>query len=257
MPAALGVILWLSSKAILGGVLVLVHLCQRRLRAVPPPLFDRRTPVRAGIRLGEGAVGVGVGYALCALVFFCSLVGRPTGTSLFLEPMEGGPAQQAGVAPGDRARSVEGKPVSSFEEFREAVARGPATVSIEVERQGRTVPLSIQKDQNNRIGVAPRPGEAMGAAAAAASAVSGPAVVLTGWLRMSLHLLSGDATAASGPVGIMAAASKGDVQWSSILAWLMAKDLGLVAFVYAVVLIADTRSRARYQAAPTSSSPTP
>jgi len=249
------VILWLFSKAVLVGVLVLVHVSQRRWRSVPAPLFDRRTPVGARTRLAEGAVGVGAGYALCAAVFFASMVGQPTGISLFLEPAEGGPAARAGVAHGDLARSVEGRSVKTFEEFRDAVARGPETVSIEVERKGRTLPLSIRKDQNNRIGVAPLPGEAMGVATAAGRAVSAPAAVLTEWLRASLHLFSGAATAASGPVGIVVSASRGAVRWTNILAWLMAKDLGLVAFIYAVVLVADTRSRSRFQAAPASSVP--
>lgn len=252
LPAALSVILWLLSKVLLFGVLVLVHVSQRRLRSVPAPLFDRRTPVSARTRLGEGAVGIGAGYALCAAVFFISMVGQPTGTSLFLEPADGGPAARAGVARGDRARSVEGRSVKTFEEFRDAVASGPETISIEVERKGRAVPLRIRKDPNNRIGVASLPGEAMGAATAAAWAVRAPAGVIAEWLRAFLHLLSSDATVASGPVGIAAAASRGAVQWTNVLAWLLAKDLGLIAFVYTVVLVADTRSRSRYQAAASS-----
>jgi len=255
--AGLGVILWLFSKAVLVGVLVLVHLIQRRWRSVPAPLFDRRTPVGARTRLGEGAVGVGAGYALCVAVFFVAMLGQPTGTSLFLEPVDDGPAARAGVVHGDRARSVEGRPVKTFEEFRDGVARAPETVSIEVERKGRGVPLRIRKDQDNRIGVAPLPGEAMGAATAAARAVAAPAAVLTEWLRMSLHLISGDAAGISGPVGIAVAASRGPVQWTNVLAWLMTKDFGVVVFIYLVVLVADTRSRSRYQATPASSAPAP
>ena len=252
---ALAVCLWGFSKAVLAGALLLVHLTQRRWRSVPPPLFDRRAPVGARTRLGEWAVGVGAGYALCAIVFFCSMVGQPTGASLFLEPMDGGPADQAGVAPGDRALSVEGRPVKTFDDFREAVARGPATLSIEVERKGRTVPLSIRKDQDNRIGVAPRPEGAMGAAAAAAAAVTGPAMLLASWLRTALQALSGEVSMI-GPAAVGLAASKDSLAGVRMLGMLMAKDFGFIALIYTVVLVADTRSRARYQAALTSPDPT-
>ncbi|HEU5076555.1 MAG TPA: PDZ domain-containing protein [Polyangiaceae bacterium] len=245
--AGLGLMLWMFGKLLLVGMLILMHLARRRLHAVPAPLFDRRAAIRKGTRLWEGFVGLGAAYALCATVHFVSLVGQPTSSTLILNPIDGGPAARAGLLPGDSARSVEGTPVKSFEEFRHAVERGPEVVSIEVERKGSVVPLRIQKD-GDRIGVASVPGEPLGAAAALARALPAPAVFMARWATASVRLLSGHtATELAGPVTVGVATSHGGGAWSGVLALLLSKDLAIVAVVYIVVLTADARSRSRFQ----------
>lgn len=255
-PAGLGLISWMFGKLLLVGVLILMHLARRRLHAVPAPLFDRRTPIRKGTRLWEGLFGLSAAYALCATVHFVALVGQPTSSTLALNPIDGGPAARAGVLAGDSARSVEGKRVKSFDEFRHAVERGPETVSIEVERKGRVVPLRIRKD-GDRIGVASVLGAPLGAAAALARALPAPAVFIFQWVTTSVGLLTGHTTMElAGPVAIGVPTSHGDGAWSGVLALLMSKDLAIVAVVYIVVLAADARSRARLQAVQAASAAT-
>lgn len=248
----LGLGLPLISKLLLAGTLVLIHLSRHRLRSVPAPLFRRREPVASRTRLSEGALGLGACYALCAAVYFFAFVGQPHGTSLTLTPVDGSPAQQAGLAPGDRARSVGGTPVKTFEDFREAVARGPKQVSIEVEREGRLVSLRITKDANNRIGAAPEPGEPLAALPALSQAVVAPAAALTSWLSMTLRSRS-KAAEMAGPIAIGTEASAGTASLIRVLALVMTYDLLFVGFIYVVVLVTDTRSRARYQALRTTS----
>ena len=250
LPVLLGVILPVISKLLLAGTLVLLHLTQQRLRSVPAPLFRRREPVAGRTRFSEGALGFGACYTVCAAFYFFALLGQPVGTSLRLRPDDGSPAQQAGLAPGDQASSVGGSPVKTFDEFREAVARSPRQVSIEVEREGRIVSLRITKDADNRIGVMPEPGEPRGVLAALSEAVIAPAVALEGWLRVMLH--PGEPVTMAGPVGLGIEATGGAYPFARVLALLMTFDLFFVVLTHIVVLAADTRSRARYRAEHTS-----
>ncbi len=247
-PIVVGVILWAAGKLALLGLLVLLHWARRRLHSVPPPLFQRRAPVAGSARLFEGMAGVGAGYALCAATFFAGMVSTPAGATLSLIPAQGGPAEQAGVLRGDVAHSVEGTAVKSFDEFRQAVQRAPESVSIEVERNGRVVPLSVRKNEHNLIGVAPMPGPSMAAATALPRAIAAPAQVLAAWVSSAVRSLAGEATETAGIVGFGSVVSGGNVPWTPVLALLMAKNLGPVALVYVVILAADARSRARYQA---------
>lgn len=245
----LGVALWILSKLLLAGVLVLIHGMQQRRRAVPAPLFQRTLPVPAKTRLIEGLVGCGACYALCVSAYFSAYVGQPMGASLTLNPIEGSPAETAGMSPGDHVRRVGGKPVKSFEEFREVVAKSPEPVSIEVERDGHLVPLSIRKNEKNLIGVVPEPGEPAGAGAAFARAIVAPVMFSTAMLGATVRRAVGEETPIAGPVAIGAAASGGDGRFTLMLALLMTRDLIAFMFIYLVVLVADARSRAQYQVA--------
>lgn len=243
-PVALGMTLWVAGKLLLVGLLGFMHWGRQRLRSVPPPLCQRRTPVSGATRLFEGIWGIGAGYALCAAVYFASMLGQPVGTTLVLNPAEGGPAERAGLLPGDRARSVEGTPVKSFEEFRDAVARGPESVSIEVERNGRPASLRIRKSEDNRIGVAPVPGDPMGAGAALALAVPAPALAIAEWVSLTVRAFTGDVSIV-GSAAVGAAVAGANSAWAHVLALLMTRDLVSVGCVYVVILVADARSRAR------------
>lgn len=247
-PAALGTIVWLAGKLVLVGLLVLMHWGRQRFRSVPAPLFERRAPVRGSTRLFEGIVGTVAGYALCAATFFASMVNEPTGTTLGLIPADDSPAEQAGLLPGDLARSVEGTAVKDFEEFRQAIERAPESVSIEVERKGRAVPLTIRKDEENRIGVMPVPGPPMGAAAALPRAVASPALFLAAWVSATVRAVAGEATEMVGFGAVGIAASESGVAWARVLALLMTQSLILITIIHVVILAADARSRARYQA---------
>lgn len=249
MPnAILGLILWVSSKVLLPGVLVLLHWIQQRLRSVPAPLFRRTEAVRGRTRLSEGALGFLACYGLCAAVYFFSMLGQPWGTSLTLNPVEGSPAARAGLLPGDRAKRVGGTPVETFEQFRDRVAKSPRTVSIEVERGGRRVDLSIRKNEDNVIGVVPEPGEPLDAGGALSRAVIAPASAAADWVSGLVHMLLGADVRLASSTKIGAAASGGGATSAFVLASLLTFDLLLVVFVHAVVLVVDARARQRYQA---------
>ena len=242
----------MGSKLLLVGSLVLMHLGWQRRSSVPAPLLQRQTRVSAATRFREGACGLAAIYALCVAVSFLSIFGQPTGSSLVLRPVVGSPAERAGLKEGDRALSVAGVSVKSFDEFRQAVGRAPESVSIEVERKGQVLPVLLRKGADNRIGVETVPTETTGAVAALSAAVRAPAVFLIGWLRGVVGAASGTVQM-SGPVGIGAAVSAGGTEWARALALLLSKDLPLVAVIYVVVLVADTRSRSSYQATQKSS----
>ena len=245
---ALVVILWMGSKLLLVGTLVLLHLGWQRRSSVPAPLLERQTRVSAATRLREGAFGLTAIYALCVAASFVSSFGQPTGSSLVLRPVAGSPAVRAGLMEGDRARSVAGVSVKSFDEFRQAVAGAPESVSIEVERKGQVLSLLLRKDADNRIGVETVPTETVGAIAALSAAVRAPAVFVSGWIRGVVGAFS-ETVEVAGPVAIGAAVSSGGARWIQALALLLSKDLPIVAIVYVVVLVADTRSRAGQPAA--------
>lgn len=250
MPSgSLGLILWVSSKVLLPGVLVLLHWIQQRLRSVPAPLFRRREAVRGRTRLSEGVLGFVACYGLCAAVYFFSMVGQPWGYSLTLNPVEGSPAERAGLLRGDRAKSVDGTAVETFEEFRDRVAKSPGTVSIGVERQGRSVVVSVRKNEDNVIGVLPEPGEPLGAGGALARAVVAPASVTAEWVSALVRTPSGGEVRLAHTTKIGAAASGGGRMFAYVLASLMTFDLLFVVLVHAVVLVVDARARQRYQAA--------
>ena len=245
--ALLGLILWGGSKLLLVGLLVLMHWSQQRLRAVPAPLFRRREPVPGGTRLREAAIGLVACYALCAAPHYFSIRGQ-AGTSLTLNPVDGGPAERAGLLRGDRARSVDGSKVSTFEEFRDGVVETPRPVSIEVERQGRLVQLYVEKNEQNRIGVMPEPGEPLGVGAAFSMAVIKPAILIADWLRALAPWLVGEKVAMSTATEVTEWASTGKSTFLHVFGLLLTLNLLPTSLIYAVVLFADTRSRRSYQA---------
>ncbi len=246
-PALLALILWGGSKLLLGGPLVLMHWSQQRLRSVPAPLFRRREPVPGRTRLREAGVGLVVCYALCAATHYFSIRAQ-AGTSLTLNPVAGGPAERAGLLRGDRARSVNGSPVSTFEEFRDDVIETPHPVSIEVEREGRLVRLHVRKNEQNLIGVIPEPGAPLGVGAAFSIAVVKPAIVIADWLSALGPLILGEKVALSGATEVRMLASAGRAAFLHIFALLVTLDLLAISLIHTVVLVADTRSRRRYQA---------
>ena len=62
----------------------------------------------------------------------------------------GGPAAQAGLLPGDRVRSINGRPVYTWDSLRDAIAAGSeAPIQLEVERLNGPHRLTIQPDSGD------------------------------------------------------------------------------------------------------------
>jgi regulator of sigma E protease len=89
-----------------------------------------------------------------------------------LEPLigsleAGSPAARAGLKPGDRVTSVDGRPISSWGEFVRLIQQSPgAPVSLQIERGAERVEMAVTPDalraggrQVGRIGAGPQDGE--------------------------------------------------------------------------------------------------
>jgi regulator of sigma E protease len=111
------------------------------LRAFPPSEVESDVLERIGLRLF-----------------------RPPLDPVLGQLVSGGPAEKAGLVPGERVLSADGKPVDSWEALVSAVRAKPgASLSLQVERDGVTrqvdvVPDAVGSGQNRigRIGAAPR-----------------------------------------------------------------------------------------------------
>jgi regulator of sigma E protease len=72
------------------------------------------------------------------------VLGYPTAPALVTGVVEAGPAASAGVVPGDRVTSINGRSMRNFAEVQEYVMLRPAeAVSVTVERDGRSRDLRV------------------------------------------------------------------------------------------------------------------
>lgn len=123
------------------------------------PLWQRLTVVLAGPLMNAL-----LAYVLFAAVF---LSGQPTLVSKIGKVLEGTPAASAGLREGDRILSVNGAPVSTWDEVLENVHKASGEVTLSIEREGaaqevRVMParreareLSGKKTTRAFLGVAP------------------------------------------------------------------------------------------------------
>src|SRR5690606_20474436 len=79
----------------------------------------------------------------------------------------GSPAEEAGLEPGDRILSIDGKPVATFEEWAELIRERPGeTVELRIERGGQTessgdeVELRVDRPPTRTLTLDVRIGEA-------------------------------------------------------------------------------------------------
>lgn len=100
-------------------------------------------------RLATIVAGPATNY-LCAVVFCLGLfmiwgMPNPTVTTKVDGVVGGGPADTAGIRPGDRIRRIDGKEVQSPEEVRNAVGASTGRrLAFELERAGDRVPVQVQ-----------------------------------------------------------------------------------------------------------------
>ncbi len=97
------------------------------------PLYQRALVVAAGPLAN---------FVLAIVIFAAVLLiqGKPTDAPVIGEVTRGSAAAAAGLAPGDRIRSVDGQPVATFIDVQHAVrAAGSKMVRLEVARAGRVL----------------------------------------------------------------------------------------------------------------------
>ncbi|MCA9396093.1 MAG: RIP metalloprotease RseP [Candidatus Omnitrophica bacterium] len=98
--------------------------------------FSSKTAFQRAMIVSAGPVV----NALLAWVIFSAvlMLGRPIPTTLIGTVVDGMPAQSAGIEAGDRIKSVEGTPVSSWSDLLEAIRKhGRQDMTIQVEKKNR------------------------------------------------------------------------------------------------------------------------
>ena len=77
---------------------------------------------------------------------------RPMLEPVIGKVVSGGPAEQSGLAPGDRIVSADGKPIAAWDDFVAVVRSKPGTpISLTVKREGATRTLEVTPDPKTRI----------------------------------------------------------------------------------------------------------
>lgn len=110
----------------------------------PPQRWEYRGRT-IGERIAIVAAGPLINYLLGFLLFFTVFqLGAPVFTSRVGRVMEGYPAAQAGLQPGDRILSINGRPVTTWEEMTQAIQKQTGTVSLVMEREGKAFPQAIE-----------------------------------------------------------------------------------------------------------------
>ncbi len=113
---------------------------------------------RMGIVLAGPLVNYGLGFVLFLLVF---LVGVPVLTTRIGQVLEGYPAIEAGLQPGDRILAINDKPMENWEEVTRTIHAQTESVTLSLEREGQPLTLTLQprvEEVTNLLGVKVRMG---------------------------------------------------------------------------------------------------
>jgi regulator of sigma E protease len=98
-------------------------------------------------RIATIVAGPLANYFFASVLFFVALmIGGELvpSNSTVVEVMKGGAAEAAHMKTGDKVVSIQGKPISSFEEMRRVVLEHPSEpLAVVVERQGQKIPLEV------------------------------------------------------------------------------------------------------------------
>jgi membrane-associated protease RseP (regulator of RpoE activity) len=126
----------------------------RRSLVRDPLLWAAPRRQLVAVLLAGPALGYAVAAGLCVTQF--AIFGEPTPT-LFVEVMPG-PAKDAGVRDGDRVVSVDGRPMSNWDDVPRTVgAAGNRVIELIVERDRQPITYRIQP-KSNKIGLASKLG---------------------------------------------------------------------------------------------------
>ena len=107
----------------------------------------RSTAEKMSIVLAGPAINYLLGFLLFLVVF---VVGAPMPTTRIGRVLEGYPAEQAGLKPGDRILSVNGPPVERWEEMTQLIQAQTESITLGVERDGKIFSSTIQPRVNQR-----------------------------------------------------------------------------------------------------------
>ncbi len=119
----------------------------KRLEAIAP---EERGKIFLGARLWKRAATVAAGpianfiLAIAIFAVLFSVYGRQVADPVVARVNENSAAAQAGVVPGDRLISIDGSPVTTFDDVRRYVSVRPELkITIRIERNGATLDLPM------------------------------------------------------------------------------------------------------------------
>lgn len=141
---------WLSALPF-GGYVKLAGESEETQRPAKPWEYrSRPIPQRFAIV----AAGPIINYLLGFLLFFVVFqIGAPVFTTRVGRVMEGYPAAEAGILPGDRVLAVGGTPVETWEEMTAAIQRQTQTVALSIERDGKSFDKAVEPKVIERTGL--------------------------------------------------------------------------------------------------------
>lgn len=120
-----------------------------------PNGFNNRTPLEK-IRVSFAGPFMNFVLALLLFIYSFAFIGIPESSNepVLGKVLEGRPAAQAGLNPGDRIISVDGQPVSTWSEFTTMIASSVPgePLQIQLNRNGQTVNLKVIPDNEGTGG---------------------------------------------------------------------------------------------------------
>lgn len=178
-------------------------------------------------RISAIVAGPLANYLFASVFFFAALMigGRPVPTTS-VQVMDG-PAKAAKLLDGDRIETINGQPVTDWEDLRKRVMASPSKpIELGIVRQGKPLTIRVQpvlKDGRAMIGVSPVYKQVPVAfkEAAVDSMVLPARVVEQLVVNLSRILTGKEKPQLAGPVGIVKETSKAaERSWTEYLSWL-------------------------------------
>ena len=127
----------------------------RRLDTIAP---EERGRTFLGAKLWKRAATVAAGpianflLAIAIFAVLFSVYGRAVADPVVAFVAPGSAAEKAGVLPGDRLLSIDGKPITTFDDVRRYVSVRPELpITVRIEREGGTIDLSMVPQRTESI----------------------------------------------------------------------------------------------------------
>ncbi len=142
-------------KAIPAGAYVRI-IGMNNLEEVDPadePRTYRQAPFRSRASVAVAGSAMHFAIALVLLVVQFALIGRADADRWTVaEVTPGSAAAAAGILPGDTVRSIDGRPVGSFLDFRSVVAAAePGSRDVVVERSGESLTIPVELSRRVKV----------------------------------------------------------------------------------------------------------
>ena len=127
----------------------------RRLDTIAP---EERGRTFLGAKLWKRAATVAAGpianflLAIAIFAVLFSVYGRAVADPVVAFVAPGSAAEKAGVLPGDRLLSIDGKPITTFDDVRRYVSVRPELpITVRIEREGGTIDLSMVPQRTESV----------------------------------------------------------------------------------------------------------